>query len=192
MNHCRRFLDETAEIASLVKAGEIAAMVHELKTLRERGGALFIIGLGGSAANASHAVNDFRKLCGIKAYAPTDNVAELTAWANDMGWRYIFSEWLDITNPDSDDAILILSVGGGTPDISIPLVSVIAEAKMHLMKVFGIVGRDGGETAKYADCCIIIPPLIKERITPHTEAFQSVILHCIVSHPDLQIRATKW
>ena len=194
MNYCQRFLDEIEEIASLINENEIEAMVQELVALRERHGRLFIFGLGGSAANASHAVNDFRKLCGIEASTPTDNVAELTARANDEGWRHIFSEWLDFDPAQNynDDAILILSVGRGTDIVSVPIVSVIGEAQANLMTILGIVGRDGGETAKYANCCIVIPTIVQERVTPHTEAFQSVILHCIVSHPDLQRNKTKW
>lgn len=190
MNHCRRFLDETAEIASLLPAGEVAHLVSQLVELRARDGFLFIVGLGGSAANASHAVNDFRKLTRIKAYAPTDNVSELTARANDEGWDTMFSAWLYHAN--SKDALLVLSVGGGTQNVSTPLVSAIKYARIVGMKVFGIVGRDGGYTKEHGDCVVVVPNPIPERVTPHTESFQSVILHCIVSHPDLQVRKTKW
>jgi len=156
--------------------------------LRERKGRLFIVGLGGSAANASHACNDFRKLCGIEAYAPGDNVAELTARANDEGWATIYP--LDFAN--SNDALLVLSVGGGTESVSLPLVFALQTARQRGMTILGIVGRDGGMTAKLADCCIIIPTVKAERVTPHCEGWQSVILHAIVSHPDLQRNATKW
>ena len=189
MNHCRRFLDETAEIASLIPAGEVAQLVNELIRLRVRRGKLFVVGLGGSAANASHAVNDFRKLCGIEAYCPSDNVSELTARANDEGWGTIFSGSIYAT---SNDALLVLSVGGGTDKVSLPLVEAISYAKIMKMTVLGIVGRDGGYTKKHADACVVVPPVVPERVTPHTESFQSVILHCIVSHPDLQVRKTKW
>ena len=190
MNHCRSFLDETAEIASLIKAGEVAHLVSQLVELRSRKGRLFVMGLGGSAANASHAVNDFRKLCGIEAYTPTDNVAEFTARANDEGWDTMFSAWMSFAR--AEDGLLILSVGGGTEEVSRPLVNAIKLGKLLGMKILGIVGRDGGFTKQNADCCIVIPTVTPERVTPHTEAFQSVILHCIVSHPDLQMRATKW
>ena len=188
--HCRRFLDETAEIASLIDDGKIEAMAQELVELRARRGKLFIIGLGGSAANASHAVNDFRKLCGIEAYAPTDNVAELTARANDEGWDTIFSAWL--LHADEKDVLMVFSVGGGLPKVSFPLVQALIYAKLDGMRILGIVGRDGGYTARDAVCCIIIPTIIPERVTPHTEAFQAVIWHVLVSHPDLQIAQTKW
>ena len=171
---------------------KIEALVRELVDLRERKGRLFIIGLGGSAANASHAVNDFRKLCGIEAYAPTDNVAELTARANDEGFDTIFSEWLDCTTPDHNDALMVFSVGGGTDKVSKSIVNAIAEARFHLTPIYGIVGRDGGMTAKQSDYCIIVPTVEHSRVTPHTEAFQAVIWHAIVSHPDLQINPTKW
>ena len=190
MNHCRRFLDETAEIASILKAKDIEAMVQELVKLRERQGRLFVLGLGGSAANASHAVNDFRKLCGIEAYAPTDNVAELTAIANDFGWSEIFSKWLRESNLTVKDALLILSVGGGSSNVSLPLID--AQAVGPQRRVLGIVGRDGGYTARNGHCVVIVPTINNLHITPHTESFQSVILHCIVSHPYLQRNKTKW
>jgi len=188
MNHARRFLDETAEIASLIDAAQVEVMAQELVVLRQRKGRLFMIGLGGSAANASHAVNDFRKLCGIDAYAPTDNIAELTARANDEGWITIFDSSFWKTN----DVLFVLSVGGGQGTVSIPISLAVNRAKQLHMKVLGIVGRDGGNTAKRGDCVIIIPPIVADRVTPHTEAFQSVILHCLVSHPELQVNKTKW
>jgi D-sedoheptulose 7-phosphate isomerase len=190
LTHTRRYLDETAEIASLIDADQIEALADELSVLRSFSGRLFIFGLGGSAANASHAVNDFRKLCGIEAYTPTDNVAELTARANDAVWDTIFSAWLQFAQ--AKDALLILSVGGGTKEVSRPLTEAIRYAKLIGMRVFGIVGRDGGETRKQGDCVVVIPPVISERVTPHTEAFQAVILHCLVSHPRLQRTPTKW
>jgi len=190
MSHARRFLDETSEIASLVDSGAIEAMARRLGALRHRGGKLFIIGLGGSAANASHAVNDFRKLCGIEAYCPSDNVAELTARANDQGWDTIYSSWL--LHANAKDALMVFSVGGGTDKVSIPLCRAIDYAKLTGMTILGIVGRHGGYTQKHADCCVLIPTVSPPHITPHTEAFQAVVWHCLVSHPDLQIAKTKW
>ena len=192
MSHARRFLDETAEIASLIDASQVDAMVGELAYLRERKGRLFVIGLGGSAANASHAVNDFRKLCGIEAYAPTDNVAELTARANDEGWQYIFRDWLLGAKINNKDAIFVLSVGGGKDNVSRPIYEAVDTAINAFAVILGIVGRDGGHTGQYGHCVIVIPTVEPSRVTPHTEAFQSVILHCLVSHPDLQINKTKW
>ena len=188
MNHTRQYLTETCAIAARLDADKVEALVQHLAVLRYRRGRLFIVGLGGSAANASHAANDFRKLAAIETYAPTDNVAELTARANDEGWPTIFP--LDFAN--SNDALLVLSVGGGTESVSLPLVSAIRTAKQRGMVVYGIVGRDGGYTAQHADLCIIIPTVKTERVTPHTEGWQSVILHAIVSHPDLQRSPTKW
>lgn len=172
--------------------GSVEAMVSELVALRERGGRLFILGLGGSAANASHAVNDFRKLCEIEAYAPTDNVAELTARANDEAWEDIFSTWLVGSRLCNKDAILILSVGGGTEDVSIPLGFAINHAKAVRARVLGIVGRDGGTTAKRADCCVIIPTVNEGLVTPIAESMQAVIWHLLVSHPLLAKNKTKW
>ena len=190
MNHSRTFLGETATIAKLVDHKQIEKMVKELLALRKRRGRLFIIGLGGSAANASHMVNDMRRLCGIEAYAPTDNVAELTAISNDDGWEHIFSNSLSFGR--EKDALMVLSVGGGTLDISLPIVNSVEHAFRLDMSILGIVGRNGGYTDKVADCCVIIPTVNPDRVTPHTEAFQAVVWHCLVSHPDLQIRKTKW
>ena len=191
MTHTRQYLTETCAIAARLDADKVEEMVRELVALRERRGRLFVIGLGGSAANASHACNDFRKLCGIEAYAPTDNVAELTARANDEGWATIFGEWLRVSRMDKDDALMILSVGGGSMEVSAPIWAVASVSEAGV-RTLGIVGRDGGATAKHATCCIIIPTVKTERVTPHTEGWQSVILHAIVSHPDLQRTATKW
>ena len=155
---------------------------------------MFILGVGGSAANASHAVNDFRKIVGIEAYAPTDNVSELTARTNDEGWSTIFAKWLETSHLKSKDLLLIFSVGGGNleKNVSPNLVAALQYAKQVGAKVIGIVGRDGGYTAKVADACIIVPTVNPNNITPHTEAFQAVIWHLIVSHPDLKIAQTKW
>lgn len=190
MSHAQIYMGETYAIADKLCAmhGEIESMVRELVKLRERKGRLFFIGLGGSAANCSHAVNDFRKLCGIEAYAPTDNVAELTARANDEGLSTIFSEifWRH------DDGVFVLSVGGGDPLVSAAISCAVEKAFYRQMTIFGIVGRKGGYTKENGHHVIVIPTIEPSRVTPHTEAFQSVILHCLVSHPDLQIAKTKW
>lgn len=165
-------------------------MARELAALRERGGRLFIIGLGGSAANASHAVNDFRRLCQIEAYTPLDNVAELTAAANDDPWGELFASTFDFMT--ENDASLILSVGGGSASVSQPLAVWARACKQKGYALLGIVGRDGGDTARNAGCCLIVPTVEPSRVTPHTEGWQSVILHCLVSHPLLQRMATKW
>lgn len=186
MSHASQFLAETAEIARLLPEAQIEALVGELKALRDRGGRLFLVGLGGSAANCSHAVNDFRLLCGIEAYSPVDNVSELTARANDEGWKNIFlSGWR------AGDALFVFSVGGGTDEVSTPITYAVKTAAGRF-RVLGVVGRDGGETKKWGDCVVVIPTVNPKHVTPHTEAFQMVILHCLVSHPDLQIRETKW
>lgn len=199
MSHAATYLAETISIAQQIDAEAIEKMVRELVSLRERGGRLFIIGLGGSAANASHAVNDFRKLCGIEAYAPTDNVAELTARTNDEGWETVFREWLDASKATSKDALFVLSVGGGTYEVSLPITHAVQyfyklnPAFSTLGKtadIYGIVGRDGGVTKTYGKHVVLIPT--SSRVTPHTEGWQSVVLHCIVSHPDLQRNPTKW
>ena len=188
MSHTKQYLIETATIATQIDADKIEAMVAELVALRERSGRLCIIGLGGSAANASHAVNDFRRLCDIDAYTPLDNVAELTAAANDDGWDSIFDSVLQWLTPG--DKVLVLSVGGGSNEVSRP----ISKLAVHLppSMLMGIIGRDGGLTAKHAGHFVIVPTVKAERVTPHTEGWQSVILHAIVSHPDLQKRRTKW
>ena len=190
--HSASYLEETARIAALIDPEKVEEMARELAALRDRGGRLFIIGLGGSAANASHAVNDFRRLCQIEAYTPVDNVAELTAAMNDDGPHTIFSRTLVTSQLCKKDAVLVLSVGGGSVNVS-PAISAVVPAMAHLgIPLFGIVGRDGGETAKSASCCVIIPTVEPSRVTPHTEAFQSVVLHCLVSHPLLQRQPTKW
>ena len=189
MSHSLQFLKESQLLAECIdpfKVEELADILSDFK------GKLFILGLGGSSANASHAVNDFRKLCGIEAYCPSDNVAELTAIANDEGWENIYGHWLLESNLNDQDAILILSVGGGTPTVSLPLNNALGAAKLTGAKILGIVGRDGGETKRMGDCVIVIPTVNDKRVTPHVESFQSVILHCLVSHPKLQKKATKW
>lgn len=187
--HSSDFLDAAGLVCDKIDATQIDALA---KALSELTGCLFILGVGGSAANASHAVNDFRKLCGIGAYAPTDNIAEFTARTNDDGWRYTFSEFLKVTSFDSKDAILIFSVGGGTEESSPNIIEAIKLAKEVGAKVYGVVGKDSGYTAKHADICIVIPTVEEKWITPISESFQSVILHCLVSHPLLQKGKTKW
>lgn len=194
MGFAKDFLEETARVAATLDAGALEAMAEGLAEARQRGGRLFILGVGGSAASASHAVNDFRKLAGFEAYCPADNVSELTARVNDEGWATTFAEWLKGSRLDAKDALLVLSVGGGDAErgISPNLVRAIDLAKEKGSAVFGIVGRDGGYTAKKADVCAIVPTVESGRVTPHTEAFHSVLCHLLVSHPKLQVRAGKW
>jgi D-sedoheptulose 7-phosphate isomerase len=194
MTHAATFLQEISEIANKLAADDIEALCDELVQLRSREGRLFILGVGGSAGNCGHAVNDFRKLCGIEAYAPTDNVSELTARTNDEGWPTVFSEWLKVSRVNAKDAILIFSVGGGNleKNVSANIVAAIQEAKTRGVRVLGIVGRDGGYTKKAGDVVVVIPIVEESRITPHAEAFQGVVWHCLVSHPKLQEKATKW
>lgn len=189
MIHAERYFSEVSDIARLIDRTQLAALADAISGINGR---LFIAGLGGSAANASHACNDFRKLSGIEAHCLSDNVSELTARANDDGWQAIYSGGLNALHAAAGDALLVLSVGGGTEEVSVPLVKAIDYAKLFGMKVFGILGRDGGYTAKNADVAVIVPTVSSERVTPHTEAFQSVILHYLVSHPAIQKRATKW
>jgi D-sedoheptulose 7-phosphate isomerase len=172
----------------------IERLANLLAQLRARGGRLFLLGVGGSAANCSHAVNDFRKLCGIEAYAPTDNVSELTARTNDEGWASVFEAWLKVSRLQAVDIVFVFSVGGGSleKNVSPNLVAALQYAKSVGASVAGVVGRDGGYTAKVADACVIIPTVNPEAITPHTEAFQAVVWHLLVSHPALKMAATKW
>lgn len=194
MSHAVTFLNEAIEIAKRVDTEAIEALCAELVSLRDREGRLFILGVGGSAGNCGHAVNDFRKLCGIEAYAPTDNVSELTARTNDEGWATVFSEWLKVSRANKADALLIFSVGGGNlqKNVSPNIVAAIQEAKKRSLKVFGIVGRDGGYTKQAGDVVVVIPTVEESRVTPHAEAFQGIIWHCLVSNPKLQKNATKW
>jgi D-sedoheptulose 7-phosphate isomerase len=188
------FLAEVEEVARQLDAAIIERMAALLVNVRERSGRLFILGVGGSAGNASHAVNDFRKIVGIEAYAPTDNVSELTARMNDEGWQTVFEAWLRVSRLQARDAILVFSVGGGSMErnVSPNLVAALDYAKSVGSAVLGIVGRDGGYTARVADVCVIIPTVHPERITPHSEAFQAIVWHLLVSHPVLQQKATKW
>ncbi|HZT23796.1 MAG TPA: SIS domain-containing protein [Verrucomicrobiae bacterium] len=194
MSFARQFLQEVQQVVAGLNAEAIEQCAEELAKIRERGGRLFILGVGGSAANASHAVNDFRKLCGFEAYAPTDNVSELTARTNDEGWATIFAEWLKGSRIHSKDGLLIFSVGGGNleKNVSPNLVSAIRLAKTVGASVVGIVGRDGGYTAREATACVIVPTVNPAHVTPHSEAFQAVIWHLLVSHPKLKVSQTKW
>jgi len=182
-------MKEVAQIAENTDISKIEEMIDILAKVKILGGRLFILGVGGSAGNASHAVNDFRKLVGIEAYAPTDNVSELTARTNDEGFETIFSEFLSTSKLNSKDCLLIFSVGGG---ISKNLCSAIDFAKLQSSKILGIVGREGGYTHKHADVCLVIPPVNPAAITPHSEAFQAIVWHLMVSHPKLKTNATKW
>jgi D-sedoheptulose 7-phosphate isomerase len=192
--HIKNYFKEVCEIASQIDHGRIEELVAALVQLRDREGRLFLFGVGGSAANCSHAVNDFRKLCGIESYAPTDNVSELTARTNDEGWDTVFAAWLRTSKATGKDAVLVFSVGGGNieKNISANLVFGLKEAKGRGLKVFGVVGRDGGYTKQVGDIVVVIPTIDSSRITPHAEAFQAVVWHCLVSHPLLQQVATKW
>lgn len=194
MTFTQDFLKEVQEVTSRLDVTAIDAVVEQLYAIRERGGRLFILGVGGSAGNASHAVNDFRKICGIECYAPTDNVSELTARTNDEGWASIFAAWLKGSHLSKKDGLLIFSVGGGNleKNVSPNLVSAIQLAKEVGAAVTGIVGRDGGYTAKMADAVVIVPVVNPDHITPHSEAFQAVVWHLFVSHPRLKMNQTKW
>ena len=194
MTFVATYLNEVCETANRLSADEIETLCSELADLRERGGRLFFLGVGGSAGNCAHAVNDFRKLCGIETYAPTDNVSELTARANDEGWHTIFSEWLKVSRVNDKDAVFVFSVGGGNleKNVSPNIVEALKEAKSRGTRILGIVGRDGGYTKQVGDTVIVIPTVHESRVTPHAEAFQAVIWHCLVSHPKLQKNATKW
>jgi len=194
MNYSRQHLQETAAILQALDVGAIDRMVDVLAGIKAVEGRIFFIGIGGSAANCSHAVNDFRKLCGFEAYAPTDNVSELTARINDEGWESTFAEWLKISRLGESDALFVLSVGGGSieKNVSLNLVAAIRHAKAIGAKVIAILGRDGGFTATVADAAVIVPTFNPDTVTPHSEAFQSVIWHLLVSHPRLKTRAPKW
>lgn len=189
-----RYLEEVAEIARRVEVSVINRMVERLVRLREDGGRLFLCGVGGSAGNCSHAVNDFRKLAGIEAYTPVDNISELTARTNDEGWETVFAEWLKVSRARERDVLFILSVGGGSRErnISANLVAAIDEAKARGMDVLGIVGRDGGYTKQRGDIVLVIPTVNERSVTPHTEAFQAVIWHGIVCDPRLMVQGNKW
>jgi D-sedoheptulose 7-phosphate isomerase len=192
--HVKTYFQEVQKVAQQIDIDAIEKLAGELKALRERGGRLFFLGVGGSAGNCGHAVNDFRKLCGIEAYAPTDNVSELTARTNDEGWHTVFAAWLRTSRAGDKDAVFVFSVGGGNleKNVSPNIVAALKEAKERGTKIFGVVGRDGGYTKKVGDCVIVVPTVDANRVTPHAEAFQAVVWHCLVSHPALQQIATKW
>ena len=194
MRFIELYLDECREIVRALDRDAINQLLKLLAAVRSEGGRLFILGVGGSAANASHAVNDFRKITGIEAYAPTDNVSELTARTNDEGWSTVFESWLQVTRLQARDMILVFSVGGGNLEkqVSPNLVAALQYAKTVGAKIGGIVGRDGGFTATVADACVIVPTVNSDHVTPHSEAFQGLIWHLLVSHPDLKRASTKW
>jgi D-sedoheptulose 7-phosphate isomerase len=194
MTFTRQFLSEAGQIVPLLDENAIERLVRLLAETRDAGGRLFILGVGGSAANASHAVNDFRKIAGIEAYAPTDNVSELTARTNDEGWNGVFDSWLRVSRLNAKDALLVFSVGGGNLEkgVSANLVAALRFARETGARIAGIVGRDGGYTAQVADVCVIVPEVNPLHVTPHTEAFQAVVWHLIVSHPDIKRAETKW
>jgi D-sedoheptulose 7-phosphate isomerase len=194
MSYAGQHLKEASEIIQKMDVDAVEKMTDLLVEIKREGGRLFFLGVGGSAGNCSHAVNDFRKIVGIESYAPTDNVSELTARTNDEGWATIFVEWLKVSKLSTKDAVFVFSVGGGNLDenISPNLVTALQYAKSIGAKVTGIVGRDGGYTAQVADACVIIPTVNPETITPHSEAFQAVVWHLLVSHPKLKANQTKW
>jgi D-sedoheptulose 7-phosphate isomerase len=188
------FIDETIDILRAIAQPDVETLAAGLAAVRTRGGRLFILGVGGSAGHASHAVNDFRKICGFEAYAPTDNVSELTARTNDEGWETVFEAWLKGSRIGPNDGLLIFSVGGGNKakNVSVNLMRAIDTAKQAGASIYGIVGRDGGYTKQQATACVIIPPIYPDRSTPHTEGLAAVIWHLLVTHPALKIAETKW
>src|ERR1700719_2550876 len=194
MSFSRQFLNEAKQVIDGLDVDAIERVVSILAATRSSGGRLFILGVGGSAANASHAVNDFRKIAGIEAYAPTDNVSELTARTNDEGWATVFESWLKTSKLQARDAVLVFSVGGGDVErnVSPNLVAALKLAKAVGAKIIGVVGRDGGYTAKVADVCVLIPVVNPVHVTPHSEAFQAVVWHLLVSHPAVKVEQTKW
>jgi D-sedoheptulose 7-phosphate isomerase len=194
MKYIKNYFMEVSRIADLIDKRQIQKMIKELKKIRKNGGRLFFLGVGGGASNASHAVNDFRKICGIEAYTPMDNISELSARINDEGWKSIFVNWLKGSRLCKKDGVFAFSVGGGNieKNISLNLVEALKFAKKQGAKIFGVVGRDGGYTAKVADACVIIPPINSNTVTPHTESFQAVVWHLIISHPELKACEMKW
>jgi D-sedoheptulose 7-phosphate isomerase len=194
MSFSQQYLAEVQQVAAHLDAGAIEKLASLLAQVREQRGRLFILGVGGSAANASHAVNDFRKIVGLETYAPTDNVSELTARTNDEGWATIFESWLRTSRLKPEDGILVLSVGGGNleQNVSPNLVAALQYAKSVGARIAGIVGRDGGYTAKVADACVVVPIVNPAHVTPHSEAFQAIVWHLLVSHPSLKAAQTRW
>ena len=191
--HTQTYFEEVVKVAQAIDIAAVERLAQELAALRKREGRLFLLGVGGGAGNCAHAVNDFRKLCGIEAYAPTDNVSELTARTNDEGWETVFAAWLKTSRARDNDAVFVLSVGGGNleKNVSPNIVAALKEAKQRGLKIFGVVGRDGGYTRQVGDCVVVVPMVDASRVTPHTEAFQAVVWHLLVSHPSLKA-ATKW
>ena len=194
MEFAARYLAQVADLAREIDPQSIRSMVDQLVQLRQRNGRLFLLGVGGSAANCSHAVNDFRKLAGIEAYAPTDNVSELTARTNDEGWEGVFSAWLNTSRANSNDAVMVFSVGGGNVEhgVSMNIVRALEEAQRREMTILGIVSRDGGYTKQVGDHVIVIPTIDPALVTPHAESFQAVVWHAIVSHPEVLQADFKW
>lgn len=194
MDYIKKYLEQTSKIALVLDQNEIHKAIEILKSVRKNKGRLFILGVGGSAGNASHAVNDFRKIAQIESYAPTDNVSELTARINDDGWQSVFSNWLKVSNLDLKDALLVFSVGGGNVEknISVNLVMALKLAKQVGAKIIGVVSRDGGFTREVADSCVLIPTMNSETVTPHAEEFQAIVWHLLVSHPEIQMNEMKW
>jgi D-sedoheptulose 7-phosphate isomerase len=194
VSYARQYLDEATRISAGLDVTVIEKIASLLADLRTRGGRLFFLGVGGGAANCSHAVNDFRKIAGIEAYAPTDNVSELTARTNDEGWASVFVEWLKTSRLQSRDMIFVFSVGGGSleKNVSPNLVTALQYARQVGAQIVGVVGRDGGYTSQVADACVIVPTVNPQSVTPHTEAFQAVVWHLLVSHPGLKAAETKW
>lgn len=194
MSYTQQHLSESIEIINKIDGNAIEKIAQILSALKTSQGRLFFLGVGGSAANASHAVNDFRKICGIESYAPTDNVSELTARTNDDGWESVFANWLKVSKLSKGDCVFVFSVGGGNKEknVSVNLIHALDTAKDVGAKIVGIVGRDGGYTAKVADACVVIPTVNAVNVTPHAEAFQAVVWHLLVSHPALKATPTKW
>ena len=194
LSHVNNYFREVKEIIDIIDCQSITSLISELINVRAKGGRLFFLGSGGSAANASHAVNDFRKIAGIEAYSPSDNVSELTARVNDDGWENSYSDWLGVSNLNENDALFVFSVGGGDEDLSLSpnIVQALKFAKNKKSKIFGIVGRSGGYTGKVADVCVRIPTVNPNTVTAHAESFQAVIWHLIVSHPKLKQQEMKW
>ncbi len=194
MTYTEQHLDEAAQIIERIDTEAIESMAELLARIKSEGGRLFFLGVGGSAGNCSHAVNDFRKIVGLESYAPTDNVSELTARTNDEGWGTVFIEWLKTSRLNGNDAVFVFSVGGGNleKNVSPNLVRALEYARTVGAKIMGVVGRDGGFTAEVADVCVIVPTVNPETITPHSEAFQAVVWHLLVSHPRLKATQTKW
>ena len=192
--HSHKYFNQVVQVAQAIDTDAVERIAKGLVELRTRGGRLFVLGVGGGAANSSHAVNDFRKLAGIETYTPVDNVSELTARTNDEGWETVFAAWLAVSRANDKDAILVLSVGGGDAErnVSVNIVRALDEAKKRGLTIYGIVGRDGGHTKRIGDEVIVVPTVDPSHVTPHTESFQAAVWHCLVFHPDLLVQQGKW